>query len=130
MRFIKIETYQGPFGADTLKPTLLLSSDLYIQAMVKPHLGHAAFAPSTTCHKGINASGRNTFTGNKNELKATQTYTKQFGEAVARMFVDRLEHQRTMPNYIANDEPVSDPWEDADLHGALAWLKADMYRWT
>ena len=75
MRFIRIETYQGPFGADTLKPTMLASSDLCIQAMRRPHPGHAAFDPSNTCLKGTTADGRKTYTGNKDELKATQTHS-------------------------------------------------------
>ena len=122
MRFLKVETYQGPFGADTLKPTMLLSSDLCIQALRKPHPGHAGAAPSTTCIKGVNAQGRKTFTGSAT-LKATQTYTKEFGEAVATMFSDRLELQKAMPNYIANDVPVSDPWEDADLDAAVTYMR-------
>ena len=128
MRFVRIETYQGPFGADTLKPTMLVCSDLCISAMKRQHPGHAAFGPSTSCTKGTSANGRKTYTGNKDELKATQTYSKQFGEAVADMFMNRLDHQQSAQNYITSRADLSDinPWEDADFDEALDWLKSQL----
>lgn len=127
MRLIRIETYQGCFGADTLKPTMLASSDLAVQAMVRQHPGQHAFAPSDTCRKGTRDSdGRKTDTGNKDTLKGTQTYTEAFGEAVAQMFLERFMFTHNPGNYNISDADISgsDPWEDAESDEPLEWLKA------
>ena len=124
-RFLRIDTYQGAFAAETLKPTMLLSSNLCIQAMIRPHPGHAVFDTSRTCLKGTSATGRKTYTGNKDELKATQTYSREFGIAVTEMYARRSDYQKHMANTIFNAEYDidEDPWEDADFDEPLEWLK-------
>ena len=126
MRFVRIETYQGPFGADTLKPTMLVCSDLCISAMKRPHPGHAAFGPSNFCLKETRPDVRNTYTGSRDEFKATQTYSKQFGEAVADMFCHSSNRQQSSHNCIISRADISDGdrWEDAGFDEPLEWLRS------
>ena len=127
-RFVRIDTYQGAFAAGTLKPTMLVSSSTCIQAMVRPHPGHSALGPSRSCTTGTDATGRKTFTGNKDELKATQTYSREFGIAVAEAFCHRncTDYPHVpLADYIADSRADldEDPWEDADFDEPLQWLK-------
>ena len=78
------------------------------------------------------ARGRARVSGNKDTLKESQSYTRQFGEAVCRLYDMHAEDLAAEATKLIPVEPMYNPqnglptdtWEDAGLPKLLAYLGA------
>ena len=80
-----VSTYQGAFGAETLKKTILASNSLCTHLLVRGHPGHGGPRSSTAKDSSVRDCGRRMVTVTDG-LKGTQTYSPEFGAAVAAAF--------------------------------------------
>ncbi len=123
MAVFKTHVRLGAYGADSRKPLYLLSGRQWIAALHRPER-RSRYA-AQTYRSYIDSKGRKRVVGLK-PLKATQTYPRAFGRAVARVFLQHAESQgglvqpavlkqvdgdRAMLRMEAGD----DKWLDAEL---------------
>ena len=126
-----VSTYMGAFAADTPKQTLLASNSSFTQNLVRAHPGRSKTGASKTARvSSVRSDGRRMITGGGKILKDTQTYTAQFGDAVASSFVqhgysgffDELVDVETSLPTLTEYVSKNNAWDDAELEMVAAAL--------
>jgi hypothetical protein len=85
----QVSTFMGAFNGETLKPHVLYGNEGWLKALERCHPGKLKKHSSVgVVNKWVDASGRKRCAGGS-ALKGTQTYTREFGEAVAGAFTAR-----------------------------------------
>ena len=121
-RFHRVSLYMHHYNAKHFKKTELLSNETWVHALSNSHPGkEAASDAAPTATVSVRADGKKTTTGTKH-LKATQTYTPEFGKACAnsimsfRTYFDAdVDHTRGQLDLPDLEERCRDPWSDASL---------------
>ena len=125
-----VSTYMGAFAADTPKQTILASNSSFTQNLVRVHPGRMSVASKTARVSSVRSDGRRMITGGGKILKDTQTYTAQFGDAVASSFVqhgysgffDELVDVETSLQTLTEYVSKNNAWDDAELEMVAAVL--------
>ena len=126
-----VSTYMGAFAADTPKQTILASNSSFTQNLVRAHPGRSKTGASKTARvSSVRSDGRRMITGGGKILKDTQTYTAQFGDAVASSFVqhgysgffDELVDVETSLPTLTEYVSKNNAWDDAELEMVAAAL--------
>ena len=132
---------QGDFNATTEKPTWLYSnftSIAQIQNYATKSFSRKMPSKVKTCKRTKKKDGSYNVTGTK-QLKGTQHYTREMGEALCKVFeanrelalwrVSRLNKQVQKMGFKVNYKvlraagSLDDQWEDADVGRVLAFLR-------
>ena len=113
--------YMGAFGAESPKPTFLWGP---VRDVAKFSLPLPDREWTQTVNKSVKDDGTVQISGNAN-LKATQTYPKEFGVATVRIW--RKAIKRSLPQVLESAPPCSfwtskDCWKDADLSEVMQFL--------
>ena len=124
-----VQTYMGLFGGCTLKPHVLYSNETWIQHVARAHPGSSFQPKKSLCRKYTDSSGVARVSGG-DDLKDSQTYTKQFGRAIAAAFKKhRLSYSSDGMDTIDEDEADYEPdaqmaWGDGFFWEVLELLYA------
>ena len=125
-------TLHQDFGGRTEKPTWLYSNCEFIHEITDYATGPADdFGSIVLADTYRDTSGDRKFKGSKN-LKGSQEYTKQFGNAVKKLVTKHaakiMKHKRQLREAarVTTNEMVRDPklWEDAGIADVMAFLYA------
>ena len=123
-----ISTYQGAFGAETSKKTILASNSKCTHGLVRPNPGASnagASKVATARVTSVREDGRRMVTGTA-ELKGTQAYSREFGEAVAETFADESFFNSLGPGHsgiIGYGAMQAEAWCDAALESVASCLR-------
>ena len=82
-----VSTFQGAFGAETPKKTIFASNSPCTHLLRCNHPSHGGLRSSTAKVSSVWDCGRRMISGTE-DLKGTQTYSPEFGAAVADAFAD------------------------------------------
>ena len=125
-----IQTFMGAFNGETVKPHTIYSNECWIKALERKHPGKKG-GSANVVKKWVDASGRAKCAGGS-DLKATQTYTPEFGEAAAQGFVQcRQDPVFKGELYVQGEDELdwiptpsfAEAWEDLDLPEIMDALK-------
>ena len=114
--FTQVRTNMRAFGADTLKPTLLIGSP-WINLLQRSALADSSgMSKKTLVTSYKDKKGKRKVTGKPKELKQSQEYPPAFGQAVYQSFMATKPdvHTWNLPDYdvdVTDDE--RDTWPDA-----------------
>ena len=122
-----ISTYQGAFGAETPKKTILASNSKCTHGLVRSSPEMLSTAPLATARvTSVRADGRRMITGTS-ALKGTQAYSAEFGEAVAETYSDESYFDSLLPGDSGiiglQEVTLEDAWSDAALEGVASSLR-------
>ena len=115
--------YMGAFGAESPKPTFLWAPVSDVQKFSLPLPADKTWVE--TVKKTVKPDGTIQISGNEN-LKATQTYPREFGVATVRVW--KMAMKRALPLVMDSSPPCSifsepkDIWKDADLSEVMQFL--------
>ena len=124
-RWNRVSLYMWHYASEHMKRTELLSNESWTHNLSNDHPGSKGLKAKgpRTADTFTRADGRKMCTGTKH-LKSTQTYTKEFGQAVSLSFLE----QRTFFDDVnctrgqldlgdINISDQDDPWQDSELNG-------------
>ena len=121
----------GAFGGETTKPHKLMSNRWWIHGMERARPRHMPKSQTATITVAPNGSKQ--VTGNAKELKETQHYTDEFGQAFAERYMSyRSKYAEVLKDDdfdLLSPRPVSyHAWEDLDMNGALEQIHNELCR--
>ena len=128
-RWHRVCTYMHHFAGSHIKRTELCSNESWIHHLSRPHPGRVHSAQPAATTRRRKADGKLQCSGTAH-LKATQTYTREFGDQVAgsvmnfRKFFDDVGCERGQTEFGDSDSDSDDPWEDVQLGDILRSLQA------
>ena len=130
-RWHMVSTYMFAFNGEHLKKTELVSNESFTHHLHRNHPGKKASSSArgaATALTSVRRDGKKQCSGTQ-ALKATQTYTVEFGREVAtafaefRTFYDDCGCTRGDDLLQIRTEDDGGPWQDAGLEGVLQVLR-------
>ena len=123
-RWHRVSLYMWHYASEHMKRTELLSNESWTHNLSNDHPGSKGLKAKgpRTADTYTRADGRKMCTGTKH-LKSTQTYTKEFGQAVSlsfleqRTFFDDVNCTRGQLDLGDINISEDDPWQDSELNG-------------
>ena len=121
----KVQTYMGAFAGDTCKPLNIYSNARWIASLArtKPREFQPTNTDTVVCT--VSDTGRRQVTDGKG-LKETQSYTKEFGEAVLDSYVFGAANEVLKHDDVADDQfGINDDehaWATAELGAVMEFL--------
>ena len=127
--FYQVQTWMQAYGAESPKSTLLFSN-MSDSASLHVPLDHTQVPKVVTCHKYTDKDGRERVQGSA-DLKSTQAYPPQFGDAVFHLWRRECSNTPMGPGVpiaelIASADASgyisADDWDDAELSQVISDL--------
>ena len=127
----QVTTFMGAYNGETVKPHVLYGNEGWLKMLERRRPPASKFKNENVVTKWVNASGKPRCAGGSG-LKGTQTYTREFGQAVASAFIDERDNPSLQGhlNTYAEDELdkfhtpcFEEAWQDLDLKEIMDALK-------